>query len=695
MEKLYAILNTDEINKYNQKFTITSLNLALKDNFEVGAPQCLSHDRLRPAGWILPFGLYFEPNLCLLLGTSFLPKNEEEQQEIVRLHQSALVRQHSEMCEPHLSQFKKMLETDSLENVIYASCVANQREGIVKEYFPKLYDHTDKDGLFPLSLILDDFEYLGQGVFKCRATNLAIFTHPYFRKSQSRFNNFNFFFLDKLVELNERKDLEIKLKIDPDLIGDGTTYLDSHELEYWWGPKFDEDISKIPTGVTRHEANEIERIYNLISRTEFYWKTDNNEKVLEIEELKDIPVKDEKFHNRYLHSIYSEKENFRHFDGAIRAYDESQMINRLDVDLKKAPRDTEYTKLFRIDGNLDFSTWKSLINHYFQGNQQVKEYFGIENKNTIGKKLIDEDSKNTNVLDRLVPYKIDKDDGPRIMWSYHIIDADKKNANKRFISSYDLLTISSGTIKIIESDITEIIKALNRMDAEIELPNDVIFASCEDLYWNIPAISHHFNTNLEERIDETIRVFISILKSLKKKSTDKVISFTLGWSSDFIKETRLSIFGHCEDILEWIENNYPFPLQPCEENKWLERQAKWLENNYKSKRLKPPIFELINNDGVIYINRTAVSSDFDYSLENTDMGVKILFKFEPDQIDVAKHVENGSLQIANGFIIKESECSKCKQSYKDCPHSKILDSNICQIVTDAQLYGLVWTDKKA
>jgi hypothetical protein len=41
-------------------------------------------------------------------------------------------------------------------------------------------------------------------------------------------------------------------------------------------------------------------------------------------------------------------------------------------------RRSNYTKLFRIDGKLTLSDWKSLTTNYLQGNPLIYEYFGIE-----------------------------------------------------------------------------------------------------------------------------------------------------------------------------------------------------------------------------------------------------------------------------------------------------------------------------
>jgi hypothetical protein len=48
------------------------------------------------------------------------------------------------------------------------------------------------------------------------------------------------------------------------------------------------------------------------------------------------------------------------------------------VDLKRAGRHTEYTKLWRVDGTIDIGRWKSVIHNHFRDNTLVSEYFGSQ-----------------------------------------------------------------------------------------------------------------------------------------------------------------------------------------------------------------------------------------------------------------------------------------------------------------------------
>lgn len=148
-----------------------------------------------------------------------------------------------------------------------------------------------------------------------------------------------------------------------------------------WGPKFSDDLSSIPLAVIWHVADERQRLFSGISRTEFCWGRLSDGKVFEAEELRDFPTEgnntSEKYSCRYVHSMVDKDlGNVVHADGAIRSYPMEKYIERLDTDLAKANRNTEYSKLWRVDGELSIKTWKKLISDYFRDNMLVGEYLG-------------------------------------------------------------------------------------------------------------------------------------------------------------------------------------------------------------------------------------------------------------------------------------------------------------------------------
>jgi len=58
-------------------------------------------------------------------------------------------------------------------------------------------------------------------------------------------------------------------------------------------------------------------------------------------------------------------------------------------------------------------------------------------------------------------------------------------------------------------------------------------------------------------------------------------------------------------------------------------------------------------------------------------------------------VKEKGLVATTAFIIKASECQKCHGSYRDCPCIKIVDPDVSQQITDAEMFGVFWTDRSA
>lgn len=216
-----------------------------------------------------------------------------------------------------------------------------------KKILPKIFpsNETDKRALVPLS----ELKMIGPGVFEI--DGFAVFAHSFFRRSQSQLNNLNIFFLTKLYEISQKTGLDVKIALDPNSLGIPETYMRPIELNYWWGPKFNENLNNIPTGVTIHNSNgKRERFFSGISKTEFWWHKQNDIQSLECEEIRDIPSfgiskVSENFGCRYVHSMINQSGVPFHLDGAVRVYTEEKMLSRLDVDISKAGKDTEYFKL--------------------------------------------------------------------------------------------------------------------------------------------------------------------------------------------------------------------------------------------------------------------------------------------------------------------------------------------------------------
>ena len=136
------------------------------------------------------------------------------------------------------------------------------------------------------------------------------------------------------------------------------------ELEYWHGPKYNDDIAMIPNGVAEHKSGERDRYFSGIDRTQIWWKSPETRggasrrkfRTFEIEELiedESPGLGDGKYGCRYAHAEYDlDGKVISHFDGAIRAYAAEAYLDRIDSKIDRAGKHADYTKLFRLDGEL-------------------------------------------------------------------------------------------------------------------------------------------------------------------------------------------------------------------------------------------------------------------------------------------------------------------------------------------------------
>ena len=107
-----------------------------------------------------------------------------------------------------------------------------------------------------------------------------------------------------------------------------------------------------------------------------------------------------------------------HLDGAIRAYSDEKMLHRMEIPLDQCERDTVYTKLWRIDGDMPVSLWKELITHYYRDNMLVGEYFGGHDEK-FEKIVIEEKEENVvRDINKYIPVNMSQGDGIRVLFKF-------------------------------------------------------------------------------------------------------------------------------------------------------------------------------------------------------------------------------------------------------------------------------------
>jgi len=261
------------------------------------------------------------------------------------------------------------------------------KKNIIYEIFPMLSDITDKDGLIRLEDLLVKFELLTStgatnlGYFKSKDNEYTIMLHPFFRRSFNRINNFNPSLIDNLLDLYyEHRNKSLKVLLDFDCIMLTKDWHGICERELYYGAPFQNDIPNNKEGCVEYTADSTENVLTGSVATQFCWKNKDSIFQLEVEEIRDCekPNLDDDYGCKYIHTIYDRYlSRFTHLDGAIRKYDFDAIIKRQSVPLDKSGKDSEYTKLFRADGDIPFELWKRVISSFSPYNKSIIEYFTV------------------------------------------------------------------------------------------------------------------------------------------------------------------------------------------------------------------------------------------------------------------------------------------------------------------------------
>jgi hypothetical protein len=686
MNSNLGILSSDSLNKDGYVIAFSVLEQGIADNAIRGIPYLIDHDIHRPIGWIFPNGILIEPKISKTIGNFLLCENSNDYNLINPKIQNYWQYVNNESCKDYIDEFKTLLKDNYSSKGVFMDkgCVAYNLPNVVNKLFPNIFEKVDKSGLIYLDDILDKFNYIGDGIFKSKNDEFCLFCHQFFNRNLSIHNKFNTYFIDEFIKLNSNENITLRIAIDQNLIGLSKTHKGILEFDYWWGPKFNDDISNLPNAVTRYQSTEIQKYFNGIAGTEFWWKADKHEKTLEIEEIKETPslgINVDSYGCRYIHSIYdTNNKEFSHFDGAIRLYSEEAILNRWNFDISKAGKDTDYTKLFRIDGKLELADWKKLCILYYKGNPLLFEYFGAkdeyENVKSSGS-----DSESTP---KFFPYKVSPEDGIRLFVSYHRKDQEYEQFERKIINP-DIITLENDTLSVLEYDIIEIEKYLKRAGGELCYPDDIQFVKPFDFTTNYPIILHGSNipSNL---IEETLKAFKFIFEK-QNITLNKTISLTIGWEMDCF-ETRLSVFGKSSEIVKWLNLNKTIPTEHGEFKTWLEKQRNWIYENYEYS--KKDYNYLLKADGVFYIKRKQIDREMISFSEDED---EYLIINPKGDTDIKTHLDNKDIHPSHLGLIKTVSCSKTKENYLTSTTSKYLDQGVNMVIEKIELLGFFWTDE--
>ncbi|WP_157146149.1 hypothetical protein [Brachyspira pilosicoli] len=539
---------------------------------------------------------------------------------------------------------------------LFTYAVTIEDKNIIPRIFPELLDKIDDDGLIDIKEFKD---MIYPGVYKYK--DFIIFAHRFFKRGCALENSFNNKLLKKLQIMSENNLVNIKIRIDLDLIGLIGTEQNILEYDYIWGPKFNDDLNAIPDGETVHEFKDEEKNIYGIDKVEILWKSRGNEKIFESEEITNDSLNNSKviFRNRYVHSIIKSDEiNPFHLDGAIREYTVNKYIDRMDsriIDNNNA----EYIKLWRLDGEIEVNNWKELISIFYNENKLLGEYFNGNDE------ILNNIKNNTNNVEHNSVLK-----SPIAHISF--LEKEVCENGYDFIVYPQSLYLDKYHIFYYEYPSYNLIKLLKNKKYNLKLYD----ALCLDFYDSsvINNVTIKCDSNNVKILEDSLyELYIKLYDDTKisysilvNYNTKSVLYSFAGYVKDFIilNNSKISIPENESDIYNYIDILYKhFNLNYTENN-----------NN---------ISKYLNLYGTLYFQRNILNND-KYKLTMDDKQV---------MIHLSKDIEIKDNEEMNMALnVRETICSKCGKNYFECEHIASKKENIYTEIKNFDYIGVFITN---
>lgn len=681
--RLIGTLATDSLTRDYTQFTPGALAFALQENWEMGIPSLVAHDMARPVGWTYPTAMYFSRNGCRLTGELTVPDADDMDTLLVGAMRSFLASQLAKQRED-IDALRRLLGTSLCANSepLVVECVALYDEDIALLAARSVFDQQDGDGLVEVA----DLEALGPGVFRHGA--LALFAHRAFRRGGTPLNTLNAPFLERLQQLPN--DLRPRVALDPDMVGLAASYRPRLEHQYWWGPEFNEDLTKIRPGVTQHGATPRERFFSGIERTDFRWGDRDDERIFEVEELREFPTFDpagERYACRYCHAIAGPDGRLGHFDGAVRLYDADTIIARRSADIAHAGRALGYQKLWRLDGGISVPRWKRLLSDYFRDNHLIGEYLGAPAEARFGP-IPEADDKARRGKDLAASFRLTRGSGVRAGLSFRTLP---ERVEQRHIWPAKSLDLEGQRSQFIEQDSLELVKCMAREHQRVELASDILIYMVNDLDVNLATVWH---PELGD-VRHTVAAIGRLAEAWQALWDDRLFAFSIAYPLGRTA-VMLSVSGHVADVLDFIKH-WGDDVQPTlAEPGRLADTLKALIGDGPADEPRPDALACLTVNRILEIDRLELRHEL-YDLHEDDRGLKI--EFVPDlseyEDSLADAIKAGRVRPVVGAIVEHSDCSLCGQLYRACPCSKLLDPGCFQRIRKAAPIAVYLTPRPA
>lgn len=653
-----VVLTGSGVNKKGDMLPVDVLFNTLEFACE-GVPSFINHDYHKLYGWIVPGSLIFNDHSTLLWGKCFIPDNYEEKRYIASIASEHIKSKMTVEDEDKISIINKFKKSrDFIQEIInIGTSVVAYGDKILRIEHPELFNAEDEDGLIPI----DYLYYEGHGIFSYKEH--LIFPSCHFRKSSSNLNSLNEEFLNFFVN---GFDAERKLiAIDDTIIGLKSTLLRSVELDYWWGPKFKKNINEIEDGVTRHVVPEESPLRKMlgVEYVDFRWSTNKeSSRVFECEEVVfeqtyGISNK-EAYCCKYMHSIFAKDESCVHVDGAVRSYSDTELLKRFDSDLAKCGKNTEYMKIWRVDGRLDRECFMKLVHFFYRGNTLISEYFCDESSDFFENQIADipnvAQSKTIGVFDDIIV-------------STGFMKQKRNNSCNIVINS----THTYGEEQCNESSYIDLKKIFMKNGVNF-CENKFKIIHFNDTVVNLPTITH-FGTDSFTNANRSLLLIKDFIQSSAGLAC--LISFTIACEVDESADKIIffSFAGTRQKICDFIEK-CKIPQSHDLTKEWCIEAENFMKQKDNS-QLERHVLDFISADATLKFDRILLHVE-DIIVDNGILNVK--FK---DSVEKS---------FSQCFIVDEMTCPICGENYCTC---KCISNQKYKFKTSGENLAFFHTDR--
>lgn len=699
MEVRQGVSLTDGKNRMDHIIPLSTILSAYHENWNRIIPMNVGHDRTKPIGFTKLSGIYMEPGKAYLTNELAIVDSGEERKELLKMIKANDYRVFYEEHKDEIGILAKKLGlvlSDSRQVAPIGQAVAIKESGIIRRIFPEWVD-TFKDGLTdikelePVYSKTDKGEkgHLIPGVFY--KDGYLLFAHQFFRRSLSILNTTNEEFFIVFEKMRNIQGINALVALDMDIVGLPGTEHPQVEYQYIWGPHFNDNLELIPEGVTCFENEHYDNLYTNIVSTQFYWHKQDGKRSFECEELCDRENIFNEDGNtmhwgcRYVHSMIDPGTGLPiHLDGAIRIYDDEQIVERLDAktDISKYGKLSKYIKLWRIDNEFSVALWKELISAFYRENPLIGEYFGgVDEKYERIKKEQEERRSEVNEPNDFEHIEINSGDGCRVFLQYSDRFEIEDTTDIRISVKESILFNDGQEIEIIDSETISLLKLLKRKGLMFVIPT----TSCicfNDTICNFPTLycKNEFVAGIVlESINELCQVWMN-------RGEDRLLSF--GIMINQHKEAgHISIAGHVNDIVKFIKQYKRITDISLDE--WI-LDIYQKNNTFRKGNNHPDKYALLHGDRLCF-RRLIIQPNNIEKLKVDDGTINIKLRLSSEE---KEYLCAHQITEAPFFRIKRDICCKCGKEYSQCDCIKYIDEGVEDVVVDADLLGLIWTNRR-